>query len=516
MSAARRPTTLNHFKTGVGEPFRAYSYAYDREGHKWYEKRLHGDPSADVYNYDGIYRLTDVKYSVTSGIGNDWNNKHEIPDPPGFDGLDGTREVNYLLDDVGNREMVIDNAVETDYVPNEVNEYEYVGPVEDPEHYLYDRNGNLLWDGSKRMSYDYANRLVVVLLLGGEEYRYRFDALGRRVKEEVFSHGEPISRTYFAYDNYAKGPLIIGEGWWEWIPEGGGPGKPQEPYWAPSLEYVYVRGALDEVLARYAYDEQNHTLSRLYYHPNQLGSTMALTDPLGNLIETYEYDVFGMPDITQDGATNNRFLFEGYGWDAGIGLYNYSDVAYNPFIARLLQTGLFYGPTSADSVPVIAGRFDMADECSPEGAKRVTKVEGRILGTGLDPDTVKELKDISLAADILSLLTKSITLPFVGDAYIEVMNRAVGSTGGWNLYTRITWQQCERHNWLYIVFIVGYLDWVDYTSGWRKCMEGGIGHGLKLDGNDIGFSGEFQDADHAKESLPDATKAHLKELGLQE
>jgi RHS repeat-associated protein len=293
-----------------------------RKRNKWFEEKFHNEnPPATVCNYVGIYRLTDVKYSA--GTGN-WNNSHEIP----FGNLTGTRTVNYEMDGVGNRTLVTDNGVETVYVPNEMDQYEYVGG----EQYLYDRNGNLLWDGSKRMSYNYANRLAVVILPNGEKYCYRYDALGRRVQEEAFSHEEARYKTYFSYDNFARGPLIIGENNMVLTT----PEKPESPPYWDFYEYVYVRGAANEVLARYGYCNGYGGYAS-YYHTNQLGSTMALTGSGGYLIASYEYDVFGQPLST---PVYGGFLFRGWDWNADTGLYNYGDVAYNPDLGRLLQGDL--------------------------------------------------------------------------------------------------------------------------------------------------------------------------------
>jgi hypothetical protein len=122
---------------------------------------------------------------------------------------------------------------------------------------------------------------------------------------------------------------------------------------------------MGEVLARYAYGDTSSP-SPLYYHSNQLGSTMALTDPYGDVVETYEYDVFGMPDITQDGGTNNRFLFGGWGWDADIGLYNYEDVAYDPFLlGRIVQRYVL-----GDELPRHPGVPDNLDGFPPREDKR--------------------------------------------------------------------------------------------------------------------------------------------------
>jgi RHS repeat-associated protein len=76
-----------------------------------------------------------------------------------------------------------------------------------------------------------------------------------------------------------------------------------------------------------------------------LGSTIALTDETGAVVESYQYDAFGAVSI--DDASNsalsaspreNRFLFTGREWIGEIGLYDYRNRVYSPELGRFLQT----------------------------------------------------------------------------------------------------------------------------------------------------------------------------------
>jgi len=67
-----------------------------------------------------------------------------------------------------------------------------------------------------------------------------------------------------------------------------------------------------------------------YFHRDDLGNVLALTDAGGNVIERYDYDDFGAPTfLTSDGVpmgTNtspagNTLLFHGMEWDSEVGLY---------------------------------------------------------------------------------------------------------------------------------------------------------------------------------------------------
>ncbi len=60
---------------------------------------------------------------------------------------------------------------------------------------------------------------------------------------------------------------------------------------------------------------------RYYYHYDGLGSVIALSDGNGNVVETYEYGVFGAPTITDaddveisSSGVSNNYMFTGRGF----------------------------------------------------------------------------------------------------------------------------------------------------------------------------------------------------------
>ena len=81
-----------------------------------------------------------------------------------------------------------------------------------------------------------------------------------------------------------------------------------------------------------------------YYHFDGLGSVIALSNNSGEIVEQYEYDVFGRPDRVSD--VNNPYFFTGRRYDDETGLYYYRARYYDPYIGRFLQTdpvGYAYG-----------------------------------------------------------------------------------------------------------------------------------------------------------------------------
>jgi uncharacterized protein RhaS with RHS repeats len=76
------------------------------------------------------------------------------------------------------------------------------------------------------------------------------------------------------------------------------------------MSYVYGIGRVSEV------DGSGNTY---YYLPDALGSTMALCDASGNVVDSYDYDVFGSVR-SSSGSQANAFTFTGEITDASTGL----------------------------------------------------------------------------------------------------------------------------------------------------------------------------------------------------
>jgi len=74
-----------------------------------------------------------------------------------------------------------------------------------------------------------------------------------------------------------------------------------------------------------------------YYHFDALGSVVGLTNSGGNMVELYEYSVYGQVAASDENHPN-RFMFTGREFDKDTGLYYYRARYYNPEIGRFLQT----------------------------------------------------------------------------------------------------------------------------------------------------------------------------------
>lgn len=85
--------------------------------------------------------------------------------------------------------------------------------------------------------------------------------------------------------------------------------------------------------------------AQYYYQYDGLGSIIALFDELAEVVETYEYDVFGVPkirtvnhNIIPASLTGNCIMFTAREYDVETGNYYYRARFYSPTLGRFLQS----------------------------------------------------------------------------------------------------------------------------------------------------------------------------------
>jgi RHS repeat-associated protein len=263
------------------------------------------------------------------------------------------RNVAYQYDPVGNRQQVTDSGTGVSpvwYTANNLNQYTMVGG----NNLSYDAKGNLQTVPGWTYQYDAQNRLLSVSSVSSV-VQFSYDARNRCVARTVNG-----GTTYLIYDD------------WSLIAERDATGTQLAKY---------IHGAtIDELLTRIT------STNTVYYHHDGLGSTIALTDNTGSLAESYTYDVFGTPSIFDANGISlpssifaNRFLYTGREYLADIGLYDYRNRFYSPWLGRFLQTD----PIGFDAKDANLYRYvgnnvsQMIDpsglECCPEAIERDTK-----------------------------------------------------------------------------------------------------------------------------------------------
>jgi RHS repeat-associated protein len=283
-----------------------FDHAFDKEGNKQYEDKLHDAAQSEAYQYDDIYRLIDFKVGNLVGS--------TVPVP--------STQTQYDLDQLGNWNTKTTDGADENRTHNVVNEITAIDSVP----VSHDDNGNLTEDETYTYAYDEENRLISVTRKSGPQVvgQYQYDALSRRVVKQANPNGSLTETRYF-YDD----ARVIEE---------------QDVAAVTQATYVYGN-YVDEVL----------TMDRggqvYYYHQNALWSVVAVTDSTAAVVERYRYDAYGFVSVT-DGignpvpsnswgtphsAVGNPYLFTGRRLDEETGLYYYRARYYDAGKGRFLQ-----------------------------------------------------------------------------------------------------------------------------------------------------------------------------------
>jgi RHS repeat-associated protein len=158
----------------------------------------------------------------------------------------------------------------------------------------HDPRGNMTSDGTRTFAYDSQNRLITGS--GGNTLSY--DPMGR-----LYQHVAGAATTRFLYD----GDAMIGE------------------YNASNvLQRRFVHGpGVDEPLVWY---EGTGTGTRKWFHSDERGSIIALSDGTGAVMNVNRYDEYGVPQ----GTVAGRFGYTGQAWLPELAVSYYKARMYNP------------------------------------------------------------------------------------------------------------------------------------------------------------------------------------------
>ena len=169
-------------------------------------------------------------------------------------------------------------------------------------------------------TFDFGNRLRTVVAPSAPTltYNYRYDADGRRVRQDV-------SGASLKYSYYAKDGRVV----WQRDEPG-----------AKRISNVYLAGSL---VAEYTRPIGAGTATISYLHTDALGSPIAKTNSSGKVIETSEYEPYG--DLLNR-ASDDRAGYTGHLMDAASGLTYMQQRYYDPQIGRFLSVD----PVTADGV----------------------------------------------------------------------------------------------------------------------------------------------------------------------
>ncbi|MFC2155802.1 RHS repeat-associated core domain-containing protein [Acidobacteriota bacterium] len=302
----RRMTTIDA-KNSAQTLINKYVYGYNKVNMKTFEQRVHDSNNGDIFSYDEVYRLKNIKFNSPEPT---------VPETDQFE-----KQKTYLLDKVDNILKVVENQGEqtseilTTSEDNQAKLNQYT--TFDQWGLSYDDNGNTTQKGTQHFTYDYRNQLISAQDLS-TTVDYKYDPFGRRAEKIIDSnttkylyHGNQVIEERDGSDQVLK-------------------------------QYIYGNG-IDEVIRMDSFESGNP--APYYFHTDAIGSVTAITDNSGNLIERVSYDTFGMPTFTDPtGETiststiDNEYLFQGRRYDKETNLYYYRARYYDPIMGRFLQT----------------------------------------------------------------------------------------------------------------------------------------------------------------------------------
>ncbi|MHC4414366.1 MAG: RHS repeat domain-containing protein [Planctomycetota bacterium] len=325
------------------------------------------------YAYDPIYRL--VRTVVTD------------PVPIVL------RDEQYDLDGVGNRNLVTGGPDPGPYTmdptlpePADLQMNQYTTTPQDQRE--YDRNGNLIGHldpgdppPMATVTYDYRNQMVEYIDPStGVTAHYTYDALGRRIESVVNAQ-----TTRYFYD----GRRVCEE---------------QDGLGMPEATYVYGL-YIDEVL------NMQRGGTDYYYHCDDLYNVMAVTDDLGQVVERYEYQDYGNPEIFDpigaprpESAIGNPYLFTGRRFDPETGWYYYRTRYLDPIAARF---------TTRDTIGIWGSMGNLGNGYTYVGNNPATlldplgqKVEPVGKQKGLLKEALDDVSSIFIGKEVLDLIKK--------------------------------------------------------------------------------------------------------------
>ncbi len=277
-----------------------------------YEQRGRDSNKGDVFAYDEIYRLTGVKFNSPE------------PTDPAADLYEKKKALTF--DDLSNIVSIVETMngqaktitteipLDSDYIKlNQYSRFDQWGLG-------YDKNGNLTQRGTQKLYHDYRNRLVRVTE-GTTTTENKYDALGRRMQKVVTAGSQSKTENYY----YAGHQVIE-------VRDGNDQVKRQ---------FIYGNG-IDEVVRLDTYN--GSTIAPYYFHSNGIGSTTAVTEANGQVVERYQYDFYGMPtfmdaasNVIPNSAIGNNILFQGREYEPETNFYYYRARHFDPIMGRFLQ-----------------------------------------------------------------------------------------------------------------------------------------------------------------------------------
>jgi len=243
------------------------------------------------WTYNGIYQLTNE--SITGDPANNGS-------------------ASYTLDPVGNRTAA--SSTFSGFTPG-FGSYNLNDQLSGE---TYDNNGNVTGTtNGNSYVYDSENHMIQ-MVKGTTTIGMRYDAFGNRVSKAVTTAGVTTTTQYLVDDLNPTGyPQVVDE--------------LVGPIGSAAVQRTYTYG-----LQRISQDQYISGWVLSYYQYDGGGSVRQLTNSVGQVTDSYEYDAFGN-SFTKQGTTPNNYLYRGEQYDSDLGLYYLRARYYNPATGRFLS-----------------------------------------------------------------------------------------------------------------------------------------------------------------------------------
>lgn len=365
------------------------------------------------YEYDGMSRLTrihDVKGAANLAdrqyTNNSANRISQLIDPNGthaysYDSLDrltsatGSSGASFGYDDVGNRTSQGSSA----YSYGSFNRLSTTSgsPAKD---FSYDANGNVVTEyvATKVLTfaYDFENRLTSAEVvtpgsIGNPPTQttvtYKYDALGRRIQRS------PSNAATVNYVN--DGQDVI---------------EDRSTSGTSLMRYLNGSGIDNKIRQK---DQSSG--ATYYFHGDQVGSTVMLTDASGSVAEQISYSPFGVTA----GSSLTRFEYTGRERDSITGLNYYRARWYDSDIGRFTsEDPIGFGGGDVNLFAYVKNQPLLFRD--PTGLQRCDPVVGAILGAGVG----------GVAGIVVGAVTGPSVGAFLGTITFGLVGTAVEPGGG--------------------------------------------------------------------------------------
>ena len=167
----------------------------------------------------------------------------------------------------------------------------------------YDADGNLTGDGTDTYVWNARNQLVAIKQGASTIDTFSYDALGRRQSKSI----DGDTATHFLYDGL----------------------NPVQETQGATVTPILAGLGIDEYFAR------PEASGEAYFLTDAQGSTIALTDSSGAIVQQYHYSPYGEANANNPGITN-PYQYTGREND-GDGLYYYRARYYSPNLKRFIS-----------------------------------------------------------------------------------------------------------------------------------------------------------------------------------